>query len=311
MNTPRFSIIIPCYNSAGTIVETLESAAAQTVREIEIIVIDDGSSDESAEIVAHYARQEPRVRFIRQANAGVSATRNKGMSEARGAFVAFLDADDLWAPWYLETHAGRFAADPSLGLSFSVARIMRADGHDTGQISRPKLQGLTPEEMLATNPCTTASAIVVRRATLDEAGFFDTTLRRAEDQEWLFRVALTKWKIEGDPNPLVYYRQSEEGLSSNLAAMYDSYVQMLAKARAISPALVQRHSKLASARMLRYLARRALRVDHSRERARHYVLRALKEGPGIVLHEPKQTLATLVAAYVPGCDHLFNAMRRV
>lgn len=310
MNAPRFSVIIPCYNCAGTIVETLESAAAQTIRDIEVIVVDDGSTDESAELVERYARYEPRFRLIRQANAGVSSTRNGGMTEARGALLAFLDADDLWDPWYLETHARRFAADPSLGLSFSVARIMRADGQDTGQISRPKLQGLTPQEMLATNPCTTASAIVVRRATLEEAGLFDTGLRRAEDQEWLFRVALTKWKIEGDANPLVYYRQSEEGLSSNLAAMYDSYVQMLAKARTLSPALVNRHSKLASARMLRYLARRALRVDHSRERAQHYVMRALKEGPGIVLHEPKQTLATLVAAFVPGCDQLFNAMRK-
>ncbi len=310
MQPPRFSIIIPCYNCSATIVETLQSAAAQTIRDIEIIVIDDGSTDESADVVARFAQSEPRVRLIRQANAGVSASRNLGKQEARGGFIAFLDSDDLWDPRYLETHARRFEADASLGLSFSVAKIMRADGQDTGQTSRPKLRGLTPEEMLATNPCTTASAIVVRRETIEEAGRFDTSLRRAEDQEWLFRVALTKWKIEGDPNPLISYRQSEGGLSSNLSAMYDSYAEMLAKARLRSPALVDRHGKIASARMLRYLARRALRVGQSRALAQHYVMRALREGPGIVLQEPKQTLATLFAAFVPGCDHLFNAIRR-
>ncbi len=138
----------------------------------------------------------------------------------------------------------------------------------------------------------------------------DATLKAIpEYREWLFRVALTKWKIEGDSNPLISYRQTERGLSSNLSAMYDSYVQILAKARRLSPAIVDQHSKIASARMLRYLARRALRVDRSRARAQHYVMRALKEGPGIFFHEPKQTLATLVAAFVPGCELLFNALR--
>jgi glycosyltransferase involved in cell wall biosynthesis len=310
MRTPRFSVIIPCYNCSATIVETLQSAAAQTIKDIEIIVIDDGSTDESAEMVAQFARTDPRLRLIRQANAGVSASRNRGMQEARGRFIAFLDSDDLWDPRYLETHLQRFEKDPSLGISFSVARFIRTDGQDTGQISRPKLRDLAPAEMLATNPCTTASATVVRRETVDEAGHFDTGLRRAEDQEWLFRVALTKWKIEGDAAPLVSYRQSEGGLSSNLSAMYDSYAKMLAKARSLNPALVDQHSKIASARMLRYLARRALRLDRSRARARHYILRALREAPGIVLHEPKQTLATLVAAFVPGCDRLFNALRK-
>jgi glycosyltransferase involved in cell wall biosynthesis len=310
METPRFTVVIPCYNCSSTIVETLESAVKQTIRDIEILVIDDGSTDESAEIVTQYARSEPRLKLIRQANAGVSASRNRGIADGRGSFIAFLDSDDLWDPAYLETHARRFEADPFLGISFSVAKIMRADGQDTGQVSRPKLHDLTPAEMLATNPCTTASAIVVRRATLDEAGLFDTSLRRAEDQEWLFRVALTKWKVEGDPSPLVSYRQSEEGLSSNLSSMYESYVQMLAKARTLDPVLVDQHSKLASARMLRYLARRALRVDHSRVRAQHYVIRALREEPAIILYEPKQTVATLVAAFIPGCNQLFNIIRK-
>ncbi len=311
METPRFSVIIPCYNGSSTLGETLRSAAAQTTKDIEIIVIDDGSTDESAEIVAQFAQYDRRLKLIRQANAGLAASRNRGIAEARGSFIAFLDADDLWDPRYLETHARRFEEDTSLGLSFSVARVMRADGQLTGRTFRSKLRDLKPADMLVTNPCTTPSAIVVRRETIEEAGLFDSSLRRVEDQEWLFRVALTKWKIEGDPTPLMSYRQSEGGLSSNLSAMYNSYEEMLARARCLSPALVDQHGGIGSARTLRYLARRALRVDRSRAQAQHFVVRALRKAPKIVFHEPKQTLATLVAAFVPGCDQLFNALQRI
>lgn len=240
---------------------------------------------------------------------GSAGARNRGIAESSGEFLAFLDADDLWDPVYLETHARRFKENASLGLSFSVVRYIRANGEPTGQTSRPKLSNLTAAEILATNPCSCGSSIVVRRTVVQEADVFDTDFRRAEDQEWLFRVALTGWKIEGDPAPLVSYRQTEGSLSRNLPAMYDAYIQLLDKARSLQPELVQQHEKIASARTLRYLARRALRSDDGQAQARHYVMRALKEGPGIVLLEPKQTLATLAAAFIPGCNHLFNAFR--
>jgi glycosyltransferase involved in cell wall biosynthesis len=308
MQSPLFSVIIPCYNSASTLLQTLESAATQTVKEIEIIVVDDGSSDEGPARVAEFAAADPRVRLLRQANSGVSTARNRGVQESRGKFIAFLDADDLWDPRYLETHAQRFARDESLGVSFSVIRFIDAHGRASGQVSKPRLVGLDPAEILATNPCTTCSAIVVRRTTIEEVGAFDTALRRAEDQEWLFRVSVSGWKIEGDPAPLVAYRNSVGGLSSSLAEMYDSYLEMLEKARALRPNLVERHRKVASARMLRYLARRALRLQHGRALARSYVLRALREGPAIALREPKQTLATIAAAFIPGVDQLFNVL---
>lgn len=310
MKSPQFSIVIACYNSSSTIVETLESALAQTIRDFEIIVVDDGSTDDGPDKISKLAKTEPRLTLIRQSNAGVSASRNRGVRASRGEYVAFLDADDLWDPSYLATHKHRLDSDASLGVSFSVARYIDAKGEDTGQISRPKLIDLHPAEILATNPCTTCSAIVVRRSVIDEVGMFDVTLRRAEDQEWLFRVAISRWKIEGDCVPLIAYRNSVGGLSSNLSEMDQSYREMLDRAMRLRPALVERHRKLAGARMLRYLARRALRLQHGRALSRRYLLRALREGPEIVLKEPKQTVATLVAAFVPGCDLLFNSLRK-
>ncbi len=309
MKTPSFSVIIPCYNSSSTIVDTIASAARQSVEDIEIIVINDGSTDDGPQKVASLTAAEPRLRIVSQPNAGLAGARNRGIAESRGEFLAFLDADDLWDPCYLETHARRFKENASLGLSFSVVQFMRANGEPTGQTSRPKLCNLTAAEFLAANPCTCGSSIVVRRTVVQESGPFDTNFRRGEDQEWLFRVALTGWKIEGDPIPLVSYRQTEGSLSSNLPAMYEAYVQLLSKARSLQPELVQRHEKIASARTLRYLARRALRAERGQAQARHYVMRALASGPGIVLQEPKQTLATLAAAFIPGCNLLFNAFR--
>lgn len=310
INAPRFSVVVPCYNSAETIVSTLESVLQQTRQDFEIIVVDDGSKDDSAEKVAALAQRDRRITLIRQSNAGVSRARNRGVEASRGGLIALLDADDLWDARFLEIHAERFNKDAALGLSFSAVRFIDAQGRDTGEFSRSKLSGLTAVEILSTNPCTTCSSIVVRRQVFDDAGSFDASLRRAEDQEWLFRVALTSWKIEGVSSALVSYRNSASGLSANLDAMYEGFSLMLARARRKDPTLVDRAAPLASARMSRYLARRALRLQHGRSMARRFMMRALRLGPGMILSEPKQTLATLAAAFVPGCDFLFRTWRK-
>ena len=308
-STPLFSIVIPCYNSSATILEALRSVFRQTCNDFEIIIVDDGSVDDSAEKVAEFTSRRPRVTIIRQSNGGVSRARNGGIQNARGRLIAFLDADDFWDPRFLETHARRFQADPSLGLSFSVVRFVDHTGRGTGEYSRPKLSGLTADELLATNPCTTCSSIAVRREVIADIGEFDTELRRAEDQEWLFRVALSPWKIEGVRTPLVSYRNSADGLSSNLDGMYADFLNMLDRARQRAPELVDKSGPIAAARMSRYLARRALRLRQARSVARRYMAQALIKAPRILLNEPKQTLATLVSAYVPGCDAVFRRLR--
>ena len=107
------SVIIPAYNRAHYIREAIESALQQSHRPLEIIVVDDGSTDETPQILATYS--EP-VRVFRQVNQGVAAARNLGVSHARGEYVAFLDSDDLWHPEKLEKQIERFEADPELGL---------------------------------------------------------------------------------------------------------------------------------------------------------------------------------------------------
>jgi glycosyltransferase involved in cell wall biosynthesis len=309
--SPLFSIVVPCYNSSNTLAETVASVQAQTIADFELVIVDDGSTDDSAGVARRLAATDERIIVVTQRNGGVSTARNHGIRLARGAYVALLDADDVWVPEFLAVHEARFQADPKLGLSFSPVRFMEADGRVTHERSRPQLSGFSPADILSTNPCTTCSTIVVRKQVFDDVGLFRESLRRAEDQEWLFRVALSPWKIEGASQILVYYRNSPNGLSANLDGMYEGFRAMLEAARESAPELVGRAGPLAAARMLRYLARRALRLDLDRTIARAFIVRALTTAPKMLLKEPKQTIATLIAALVPGVGGLlFSVLRR-
>ena len=306
---PIASVVLPCFDAERTIGATIASACAQTVGEIEIIAVDDGSRDSTRGMLADIATRDPRVRIVTQVNSGVSAARNAGVRSARGAVIALLDSDDLWAPTHLETHLARFDADAALGVSFATARLIDTAGRVTG-VARTKLAALTPVDVLASNPSTTCSTLVIRRRVFDEAGLFDETLRRNEDQEWLFRAALSRWKITGAPQMTVDYRTSTQGLASDLDAMLAGFERTLAAARRIAPDVVAKAEGPARAHTLRYLARRALRLGLAPARARGYLGGALKASPGILFTEPKATLAVIAAACIPGGNALVYGRAR-
>ena len=295
---PAATVIIPCYNAGRTIQATLASACRQTIRDIEIIVVDDGSSDGAPAIVAGLAATDPRIRLISQPNGGVSSARNAGIGAAKARVIALLDSDDLWAPDHLEAHIRRLEADPRLGVSYSPARFIDAAGAVIGQ-SQPKLARLTPVDLLFGNPTTTCSTLVIRRHVFKDTGLFRTTMRHNEDQEWLFRVAMSGWIMSGDPTPRVDYRTSPNGLASDLEGMHDGFKVMLEEARKLAPILVARNQSFATACMLRYLARRALRLGLAPSVARRYMFRSLITRPSLVLIEPRATLATLGAVLLP------------
>ena len=301
---PQVSVVIPCYNSSLTIEATLASVFAQTLQNFEIILVDDGSVDGTAALAAGFCAGRSGVTIISQANGGVSQARNTGIRRSRGQIIALLDADDTWQPQHLQIHADRFSADAGLGVSFSAVRFMTPAGVLTPDRTRPKLAHLTPFDILCTNPCSTASSMVIRRHVFISVGCFSSELRRAEDQEWLFRVALGTWKIEGINDLLVNYRNSPAGLSSDLEGMMEGFEAMLALASRSAPELVRNHAPLAAARMMRYLARRALRLNHGRRIAAKFMLMATLRAPGIYFHEPKQSLSTLLAAAIPGLGSL-------
>lgn len=295
---PACSVIVPSFNALSTIEATLQSACGQTVREIEIIVIDDGSRDRTPDIVAALAATDKRIQLIRQPNGGVSAARNAGIAAARARCIALLDADDLWRPDHLAVHLKRLAHDVRLGVSFSPARIIDVHGALTG-VTRPKLSGLTPADFLHANPTTTCSTLVIRREVFKEVGQFRTHMRHNEDQEWLFRVALSGWVIAGDAKARVDYRTSPGGLAADLDGMMRGFHIMLEEAGRDAPRLVERHRASATAHMQRFLARRAIRLGLPPATARRFIFAAIRSKPSLIIREPRATLFTLAAALAP------------
>ncbi|TWA52914.1 glycosyl transferase family 2 [Azospirillum baldaniorum] len=296
---PQISVIIPCYNAERTIGETLSSAAMQTLAAIEIIVIDDGSSDRSAEIVADFARADQRVVLHRQVNCGVSVARNRGIAQARAPIIAFLDSDDLWLPDALATHLDHFQENPELGVSFARVRFMDSNGNDTLASSTARVQGLAPQHLLYENPTSTTSTWVVRRAVFSAVGGFDETLSHAEDQEFLFRMmVLSSWKLAGLDRILVRYRASVDGLSSDFSHMERGWRCLMDCARCYAPDLVAAHEARATAMMMRYLARRALRLQTGFGQAVHYMGRCFHADWRLAFAEPRRTFLTLAGVCV-------------
>ncbi len=296
---PLISVVIPCFNSQATLRETLDCVLSQSWSNLEVIAVDDSSTDNTPALLRAYAISDPRVRVIRQANAGCGAARNAGIRQAKGQFVGLIDADDLWHRDYLAAHMQRFDANPELGVSFTRVRFIENDGMPTSEATRPKLTGLRPEDILQDNPCGCAM-LVAKREVFDHVGLFNDKLRRAEDQEWLFRVALTAWKIEGIDRVLADYRNSPAGLSADLEAQFKAYLDLLEHVRLIAPDVVRRSERLSIAHMLHYLARRAIRLGQPRSIVRGFLFRALRLAPELIIRKPRGTLGMLAVVLVPG-----------
>ncbi|MCE7963653.1 MAG: glycosyltransferase [Acidobacteria bacterium ACB1] len=213
----KTSVVIPKYNYGRFIGEALRSVFAQTLSPVEVIVVDDGSTDETAEAVAEFGE---RVRYILQENAGVCAARNRGVAESSGDLIAFLDADDIWEPTKLEKQAAKFA-DPEVGL---VHCGMREFDSDTGETLGVKLDGGEGEVwralLLWEGPVIIGpgGTIMVSRKAFDEAGGFDTRSRVGEDWDFCYRVARRR-KVGFVKEPLVNYRVHSKAAHLNIAEM--------------------------------------------------------------------------------------------
>ncbi len=177
MSGPTVSVVIPVYNGEPFLWEALESVAWQTRPVLEIIAIDDGSTDRSARILECF----PGVTILRQANAGVAAARNAGIAKARGEIIALLDADDIWTPDKLERQVAALLAEPDAGLCFAHHRDFAEPGVDPRRFVRPETFGNSL-------PSAGSGSWVVWRETLAKVGQFDPAFRVAEDADWLLRA---------------------------------------------------------------------------------------------------------------------------
>lgn len=210
---PLVSVVIPAFNRASTIERSVRSVLTQDYQSLELIVVDDASTDGTADVLS--SCPDPRLRVVRQpVNRGAAAARNRGIREARGSFVAFLDSDDEWLPGKLARQMDRFArGDSRLGLVCTGLEWVSA-GRKT--IVRPEHEGMVYNAMLQCNVLAGASGTgVVRRAVLDMIGGFDTELPAIEDYDFFLRVSRL-FEVACIPEPLArYYDQSDSAEGSN------------------------------------------------------------------------------------------------
>ncbi|MGI9479392.1 MAG: glycosyltransferase [Hyphomicrobiaceae bacterium] len=296
MKSPRVSVVIPCFNVAETVSETIASVTAQTMADFEIIAVDNNCMDNTVDVLSEISIGEPRLRIIKESVQGLSAARNGGIRAARGEFIALLDADDLWDADYLEKHLTNFD-DEKIGISYARVRMIDMESRSTGQVTRPQLSDLTAADLLRSNPCT--ALLVVRAQVFEDVGFFDEDLRSVEDQEWLFRAAHRGVKLSGIDRVLASYRITPGGLSANLDTMLESHGQLLDAASRIAPSVVAGNRRLASAAMLRYCARRSVEHGKSSDVARRYLAQMLMTAPELLLREPWSTLKVIVRVLWP------------
>jgi glycosyltransferase involved in cell wall biosynthesis len=198
------SCIIPVFNGERYLREAIESIFNQTYRPLEVIVADDGSTDRTPNIVGSYREQ---IVSLRQANAGPAAARNLGVSAARGEFVAFLDADDLWHPEKLARQMARFAARPELALC-----LTHIQNFWTPEL-REKVPWFADHPLAKPFPGYTAPAVLVRRTLFNTSDWFNTNLHHGDVKDWFLRVAEQGAVMEVLPDILVYRRLHETNMS--------------------------------------------------------------------------------------------------
>jgi glycosyltransferase involved in cell wall biosynthesis len=219
MDQPLISCIVPVFNGERYLAQALDSIITQSYKPLEIIVADDGSSDGTAGIVAAYGK---RVRYLSQSNKGPAAARNLGISAARGDFVAFLDADDLWHREKLERQMARFTADPELNYcvthvqNFWIPELREeAEQFREHRISKPL-------------PGYVTSTLLTRREFFDVIGRFNTSINHADDTDWFLRVQEWGGVVELLPDVLVYRRLHTSNLSRRKARnSRDEYLRVL------------------------------------------------------------------------------------
>ncbi|MGB6296808.1 MAG: glycosyltransferase [Rivularia sp. (in: cyanobacteria)] len=208
----KVSVIIPAYNAMNYLPQTVESVLKQTFTDFELIIVNDGSSDGIEQWVDTIT--DNRIRLISQKNQGTATARNTGIAHAKGAYIAFLDSDDLWEVSNLEKQVYCLDNNPDVGLVYVWVKSIDAEGNDLGQIYGNDAEGYVWEKMLQENIIRSGSASMVRRDCFEKSGVFDQKIKFVEDWEMWIRIS-RNYSFAVIKEPLVYYRFHPNNKSKN------------------------------------------------------------------------------------------------
>ena len=225
-------VIIPAFNAAKYLPTAIESVISQTFGDWQILLVDDGSTDNTAEVVAPFLdRLGSRIKYIHQNNRGLPAARNTAIRASTSEFLALLDADDVWLPCRLEESLKALADRPQAGLAYGLIRAIDPENRPYGDVWAGNSSDSVGK--LATHiytrkvelPCPT---IIFRRQCIDEVGVFDEAMSATEDRDLWLRIA-QRYEIAFVPKLLAYYRLSPNSMSTDPQRMLQAQLQFISK----------------------------------------------------------------------------------
>ncbi len=228
---PTVDIIVPAYNAAAFLPAALDSVIAQTFPDWRIILVDDGSQDNTPEIAGAYSsRLGEKLLYIRQSNAGLPAARNTAIRSASAELMALLDADDVWLPRRLELSVAAFSGRPQVGLSYGFNARIDPDGQVIDTFTRPNAhaEGSVARYIYMREldlPCPT---VTFRRKAALEVGLFDETLRASEDRDMWVRIA-QRYQAALIPEVIAHYRVSPQAMTTDPERMFRAQMQFIDK----------------------------------------------------------------------------------
>ena len=276
MDNPLISVIIPAYNMADYLPDTIQSVLDQSYKNTEIIVIDDGSTDNTQEVIKRFKQD---VSYYYQDNSGPSASRNRGLEIAKGKYVAFLDADDLWLPNKLEMQVSNILSDPNIGIVGCGYSISDADGK-TIRLNVVRKNYKNHEKLLMALSIYqiipgSSSGVLIPKECFEKVGVFDVSLKIGEDWDMWLRIA-KEYKVVFVEDVLVIIRKNIAKPKYRTATNEEKYVTML-----IEKSVPLKYKKRAYAALYGYLGSMYLTMLQ-RKLARSYLARSIKKHPFFV-----------------------------
>ena len=253
--TPLISVIIPVHNGEKTIRGTIYSVLNQTHRNLEIIVINDGSLDLTLNVTA--CIKDPRFKVFSYEKSGVSISRNRGIERASGQFISFLDADDIWTPNKLEAQLKALQANPQASVAYSWVDYIDEYGSFFRHGNHITINGNAYEKMLVQNVLENGSNPLIRRQALINVGTFNKSLAYAEDWDMWLRLA-KRYDFVTVPHPHVLYRTSSQSGSNNVLKMEKGCLKFIKQSFSRAPLSLQHLKRKSLATLYHYLTFKSL-----------------------------------------------------
>jgi glycosyltransferase involved in cell wall biosynthesis len=274
---PLVSVIIPTYNAAPYLPAAVRSVLAQSHADLELIIMDDGSTDATREVIAGFL--DPRVSYYYQPNSGVYAARNNAIARARGELIAFCDADDEWTSNKLERQLPCFDLRPSIGVVYANLALRREDGRIHPPRARDFYSGKIVRKLIVRN-CVPFGTAVIKRECFDKVGGFDLNLNMSGDWDFWLRVAV-HYEFHYLNQVLYVYRFRDGQLSKNYRARFENTMSIRRRMAEQHPGLVTRDDLAKGCAVDHVAVGRLIQLKEGRrwEALRHY-LSALVYKPG-------------------------------